>query len=168
MKRKLDSEPVRKRHQPISGTRSCLPSQLDKYMCWTKLLPVSLHYCWLCFLFFRFACFFFIYISRVPNQNGVSLLYIMLTLNNTTVWGFPTRIYMTGGRKVNTKQNLLASFSGALFNWMGCVVIWWWSNSSWTSWDYFGVKLGESREITAVLLTASQEKHFHIDMHWDI
>ena len=35
---------------------------------------------------------------------------------------------LAGGHKVSTKQNLLALFSHALFNWFGWNLIWCWSN----------------------------------------
>ena len=33
--------------------------------------------------------------------------------------------------------------------------MWWWSNSNWTSWDDFWLRFGETRGVTAVLLTVN-------------
>ena len=63
---------------------------------------------------------------------------------------------LPGGHMVSTKQNLLASFSPKLFVWSGWNLMWWWSNMSRTSWDYFRVRFIETREITAVLQTAKK------------
>ena len=73
---------------------------------------------------------------------------------------------MAWSHKVSAKQNLLASFPPTLFNWWGWNMTCWWSNSSWTSWYYFWIRFIETREITAVLMTAS--KNFNIGMHFGI
>ena len=62
-----------------------------------------------------------------------------------------------GGHKVSAKQYLLASFSPTPFIWSGWNLMWWSSNSGWTSWDYFQVRLIRTREITAILLTVSKK-----------
>ena len=51
------------------------------------------------------------------------------------------------------------------FKWMGWNLMRPWSNSSWTSWSYFWVRFLYSTEITAVLLTASE--NFNFDMRLD-
>ena len=43
---------------------------------------------------------------------------------------------LAGSNNANTKQNLLPTFPHTLFNWLWWKVVWWWGNSSWTSWDY--------------------------------
>ena len=40
------------------------------------------------------------------------------------------------GHKVSTNQNLGFIFLHT-FHWSGLNLMWWWSNSSWTSWGYF-------------------------------
>ena len=72
---------------------------------------------------------------------------------------------LPGAKKVSTKQNLLASFSRILLIWSGWNLVWRWSNSSWTSWDYFWVRFVERREI-AVVLTASN--NFNVGIHWNV
>ena len=44
-----------------------------------------------------------------------------------------------------------------LFFWSGWNLMWWWSNSSWTSWDCPEVKFIETRKITAVFLIVSPQ-----------
>ena len=56
-----------------------------------------------------------------------------------------------------SKQNLLALFSGKLFNWSGWNWMWCWSNSRWISWYCFWVRFVERSEITAILHTASKK-----------
>ena len=68
---------------------------------------------------------------------------------------------LAGDHKISAKQNLLASFSPALFIWSGWTLMWCWSSSSWTSWDYFWIRFIETRERTAVLLTAYKIWHWH-------
>ena len=63
---------------------------------------------------------------------------------------------LLGDHKDSTKWKLLASFSCTLFNLSGWNVIWCWSNSNWTSSYYFWARFSETRERTAVLLTASK------------
>ena len=75
-------------------------------------------------------------------------------------------LILPGGHKVSAKQNLLASFSPTFFSLSGWNVLWWWSNSSRTAWENFWVGFVETREITAVLLTASQK--FHFGMHSNV
>ena len=72
---------------------------------------------------------------------------------------------LPAGHKVIAKQNLLASFSTTLFIWSGWNLMLWWSNSSWTSWDYFRVRFIETSGITAVLQTLS--KNFIVCLHSD-
>ena len=43
------------------------------------------------------------------------------------------------------------------FIWSRWDLMWRWSNSSWTTWDFFSVRFIETREITAVLLPASKK-----------
>ena len=64
---------------------------------------------------------------------------------------------LPGGHKASAKQIILASFSHILFNWSGLNLMWCWSNSSWTSWYYFWLRLSGTREITAASLTLSNE-----------
>ena len=68
---------------------------------------------------------------------------------------------LPGDHKISAKENLLASFSPALFIWSGWTLMWCWSSSSWTSWDYFWIRFIETRERTAVLLTAYEIWHWH-------
>ena len=67
---------------------------------------------------------------------------------------------------VSTKQNLLASFSCTVFIWSGWNLMSWWSNSSWKSWEYFWVRCVQTKEIIAVLLTAS--KNLNDGMHSEV
>ena len=48
---------------------------------------------------------------------------------------FSPTLPLPGGHTVSAKQNLLASFSRALFIWSGWNLMWWWNSSSWTPWD---------------------------------
>ena len=97
-------------------------------------------------------------------------LFIPTVLKGTIDFYHFTWISLTwtlpGGDKVSAKQNPLGSFSGTLFIWSGWNLMRLWSNSSWTSWDYFWVGFVETREITAVLQTAS--KDFAVGMHLDV
>ena len=68
---------------------------------------------------------------------------------------------LAGGRKVSTKQNLLASFSETFFVWCGWNVILWQSNLSWTSWDHFWMRICGSREVTVFWLHKKNLKHRH-------
>ena len=52
---------------------------------------------------------------------------------------------LPGGHKVSTKQNLLVLFFPTLFIWSGWNLMWWWSSSSWTYWDYFWVRFIERK-----------------------
>ena len=61
---------------------------------------------------------------------------------------------------------LLASFFPTLFIWTRWNLMWWWSNSSWASWDSFLERFCEAREMTAVSQTVS--KHFNVGMHSDV
>ena len=70
---------------------------------------------------------------------------------------------MGGGHKVSTKQNLLASFSYTLFNWSGWNLTLCWSSVSQTCWFYFWVRLSETRDKVADLLTTSPK--INISMH---
>ena len=65
-------------------------------------------------------------------------------------WPWPWR-----GHKVSVKQNLLALYSLSHFNSSGWNFMWCWSNSNWTSWYHVWVRFNETREIAAVLLTAT-------------
>ena len=65
---------------------------------------------------------------------------------------FSLTFTLPGGRKVNAKQNLLASFSCTLFNWSGWNLVWCWGKSSLASCYYFSVRCNERRETTAALL----------------
>ena len=49
----------------------------------------------------------------------------------------PVTLTLSGGHKVNAKQNQLAWFSCTLFNWSGWNVICCWTSSSWTPWCCF-------------------------------
>ena len=60
------------------------------------------------------------------------------------------------GHMISVEQNLLASHSCSLLLWSGWNLMWWWSNSSWTSWIIFEQESFTRRGITAVLLTASK------------
>ena len=85
--------------------------------------------------------------SRVPDQNGVSQAWYIAethhysrkpsicTINFYHFIPLSLTLTLPGGHKVSTKQNLLASFSRTLFVWSELKLMWWWSNSSWTSWD---------------------------------
>ena len=109
-----------------------------------------------------------------PAVDGQSLderwkmKYFLGTIDLNHFILFSLTLTMGGDQKVSRKQNLLASFSYTLFIWSGWNVMWWGSNSRWTPWDYFWlwVRFSETREITAVLLTAS--KQFNIVMHLDV
>ena len=68
-----------------------------------------------------------------------------------------------GVTRVSAKQNLLASCSPTLFGWSGWKLMWWWSNSRWTSGDFLGVRFIQTKEITAVLQTALKE-NFNVGM----
>ena len=82
--------------------------------------------------------------------------FILILLTLTMAWG----------HKVSTKQNLLASFSHTLSIWVGWNVVWWWSNSNWTSCDWLLLsEVIESRELSAVLLTASTSQCWHAFGH---
>ena len=63
---------------------------------------------------------------------------------------------LPGSHRVSTKQNLLDSFSCTLFIWSEWNLMWWWSNSTRTTLDYFWVRFNETREISAVLQAASK------------
>ena len=79
----------------------------------------------------------------------------------------PVTLTSVGGHIVSTEQNLLASLSHKLFNWMGWNLVCWWGKSSWTSWFCFWVRCIESWEhIFAVLLSVSN--NFNVGMHLDI
>ena len=72
---------------------------------------------------------------------------------------------LPGAHKGSMKQNLLGSFSPTLCIWSGWNLMWWWSSSSWLSWDYFWVRFFETRE---KLLLYRLHKNFNVGMHLDV
>ena len=76
-----------------------------------------------------------------------------------------TDLDLAWGSQGQCKAKPVGLFSPALSNWSGWNLMWWWNNSSWTSWDYFLVRFIERRETSVVFLTAS--RRCNICMHLD-
>ena len=89
---------------------------------------------------------------------GIRDLYHFIPLSLT--------LTLPEGHKVSAEQSLLASFSHTHFNWYGWNVIWCWSSLSGTPWYCIWIRFNETREITAVLLTVSND--FNIGLHSDV
>ena len=66
---------------------------------------------------------------------------------------------LPGSHKVSAKQKIFIFLH--IFVWSVWNLMWWWSNSSWTSCDYFWVRIVETREISAVLQTVIKKQHWH-------
>ena len=98
---------------------------LAGYLAWQKRLRWTLH----------FSPNFFIPAMLIRTIDFCHFILPSLTFT------------LPGGHKVSTKQNPFTSFSCTLLTWSDWKLMWWWSNSNWTSRDCFWVRFIETIEI---------------------
>ena len=94
--------------------------------------------------------------ERLSSIVGTVELLPFYTIDFYHILPLSLTLNLPGVTRSAQSKSFLASFSRTLFYWSGWNSIRCWSNLSWTSWYYFGVRFNETREVIAVLLAASK------------